>query len=220
MNTSDFGLIATKDHPLFSHLKALGSEIIIYSDNGDHLVKVNESKAKFWLDFTLLDQYRKENLIHNLSGLIACDFTFNDGQELHERNENIIASFAAGYPGTTSNIEFYAQDINMATMFIEIFESKLRRKITFTASPGIGFYVARVMSLIANEALFSLEDELATQEDIDNAMKFGVNYPIGPLQWAEDCGHQKIAWLLQALYHKSKDDRYLPCKTLQMSLED
>lgn len=62
-----------------------------------------------------------------------------------------------------------------------------------------GFITPRVVSMIINEAFISLEENVATKENIDTAMKLGTNYPYGPFEWAEKIEIKKIASLLARL---------------------
>lgn len=79
------------------------------------------------------------------------------------------------------------------------------------------FYLPRILSTIVNEAYFALEDAIATSLDIDCAMKFGVNYPEGPFKWAE--GRESyVVTLLDQLYLKTKNDRYLVAPKLRSLL--
>lgn len=43
----------------------------------------------------------------------------------------------------------------------------------------------RTISMLVNEASEAVLHAIATEQDIDSAMKYGVNYPQGPFQWAE-----------------------------------
>ena len=208
MNMNDFGIVATTDHPLYKKLKSLGTNVVVIDRKNFILEEIKEHSPNYWLDFSLLSQGEKESLINELNGLVISDLTFNDGLEIHQRYEKVIASFSSGIPLPMNTIEFYINDINTEAMLSEIFENKLQIKIFHVSNPGIGFHIPRIMSMIANEAFFALTDQLASEQDIDNAMKFGVNYPIGPLTWAKTCGLEKVSWLLHSLYQKTKDERY------------
>lgn len=82
-----------------------------------------------------------------------------------------------------------------------------------TSYCGLGFTVPRILSLIVNEAFFALEEAVASQQDIDRAMRFGVNYPGGPFEWAK--GRESMFLeLLKALQKKTGDARYEPAKQL------
>ena len=69
-----------------------------------------------------------------------------------------------------------------------------------------GLVAARVVCMIINEAYFALEDELSSAKEIDSAMKFGTNYPLGPFEWAEKIGHVNVYSLLRKL--SAIDSRY------------
>jgi 3-hydroxybutyryl-CoA dehydrogenase len=66
----------------------------------------------------------------------------------------------------------------------------------------------RVLVMLINEAADALFLNIASAEDIDNAMTKGVNYPKGLLTWADEKG---IAWCvskLDELYNEYHEDRY------------
>ncbi len=62
-----------------------------------------------------------------------------------------------------------------------------------------GMIAARTVSMIINEAYYTLEEEISSAEEIDIAMKLGTNYPYGPFEWARQIGIEKILYLLEAL---------------------
>ena len=75
-----------------------------------------------------------------------------------------------------------------------------------------GFISPRVVSMIINEAYFTLEENVSTKEEIDVAMKLGTNYPYGPFEWSKKIGLKKIADLLKELFITEK--RYEPASLL------
>ncbi len=79
---------------------------------------------------------------------------------------------------------------------------------------GAGFVVARTMAVIINEAFYAWEEKTASKEDIDRAMRFGVNYPLGPFAWAKG-REQVVVRLLETLLAETKDERYRPAATLK-----
>lgn len=77
----------------------------------------------------------------------------------------------------------------------------------FVATPDIpGFYTARVIAAIINEAYHTLGDGVSSKEEIDIAMKLGTNYPHGPFEWAGMIGIKNIHRLLDTL--SKEDPRY------------
>lgn len=72
----------------------------------------------------------------------------------------------------------------------------------------VGLVTPRVISMIINEAYYTVQEGTATREDIDLAMKLGTNYPYGPFEWCSKIGLKNIYELLEALYEDTKDERY------------
>ena len=70
----------------------------------------------------------------------------------------------------------------------------------------IGMITPRIVSMIINEAWFSLGEKVSTREEIDTAMKLGTNYPYGPFEWGDKIGLNRIRQLLSEL--QKTDNRY------------
>jgi 3-hydroxybutyryl-CoA dehydrogenase len=98
---------------------------------------------------------------------------------------------------------------------INTISSSLRKKL-ITMPDDVGFASAKVVSMIINEAYFTLQDEVSSKEEIDIAMKLGTNYPYGPFEWASKIGVHNIYTLLNALSQNEK--RYTPSKLLKQEI--
>jgi 3-hydroxybutyryl-CoA dehydrogenase len=79
----------------------------------------------------------------------------------------------------------------------------------------VGLVTPRVISMIINEAYFTVQEKTASREDIDLAMKLGTNYPYGPFEWCQRIGIRHVYELLEALYEDTKDDRYKICPLMK-----
>jgi 3-hydroxybutyryl-CoA dehydrogenase len=64
--------------------------------------------------------------------------------------------------------------------------------------------------MLINEAFDAQFMSVASREDIDIAMKFGVNYPKGLLEWADEIGLEQVLVTLQNLFEEYGEDRYRP----------
>lgn len=73
----------------------------------------------------------------------------------------------------------------------------------------------RVLVTLINEAAFALMEGVASAEDIDNAMKLGVNYPKGLLAWADEIGIPIVTLILDGLHREYGQERYRPCVLLK-----
>jgi 3-hydroxybutyryl-CoA dehydrogenase len=76
-----------------------------------------------------------------------------------------------------------------------------------------GFITARVISMIINEAYFTLDEKVSSKKEIDIAMKLGTNYPYGPFEWSERIGLRKVYELLATL--SKSNSRYKPAPLLK-----
>lgn len=79
-----------------------------------------------------------------------------------------------------------------------------------------GMVSARVLAMIINEAYFGLGENISSKKEIDIAMKLGTNYPLGPFEWSEKIGLQKIVQLLTSLQQNS--NRYTIAPAMMMEL--
>ena len=73
-----------------------------------------------------------------------------------------------------------------------------------------GLYVLRTIAMLVNEGCEAVLHNIATEQDIDLAMKYGVNYPKGPFQWANEIGYNTILQTLKNLYRIYGEERYRP----------
>jgi 3-hydroxybutyryl-CoA dehydrogenase len=73
-----------------------------------------------------------------------------------------------------------------------------------------GFVVNRILVPMIIEAIFVLQEELATPEEIDAGMKLGANHPIGPLALADLVGLDTLLSVQQHLYEEFGDSKYRP----------
>jgi 3-hydroxybutyryl-CoA dehydrogenase len=88
-------------------------------------------------------------------------------------------------------------------------------KATVRVKDSAGLTFPRILSLIINEAARSLEEGVARAEEIDVAMRLGVNYPQGPLRWADRIGLDDVLAVLEGLERETGDDRYRPTPLLK-----
>lgn len=76
-----------------------------------------------------------------------------------------------------------------------------------------GFVTSRMNCLIGNEAMNLLMEGVASAEDIDKAMKLGLNHPMGPLELADLVGLDTRLRNMEYLY-KTLGEKYRPCPLL------
>lgn len=87
--------------------------------------------------------------------------------------------------------------------------AKQMGKETVMVNEAPGFVTSRVSALVGNEAFRMLEEGVASPEDIDKAIKLGLNYPMGPLELGDLVGLDTRLKILNHL-HEALGDRYRP----------
>src|SRR5512146_665653 len=76
-----------------------------------------------------------------------------------------------------------------------------------------GFITSRINAMIGNEAFYMLQEGIATAEDIDKALKLGLNHPMGPFELVDLVGLDTRLHILEYL-HKSLGEKYRPAPLL------
>ncbi|WP_455506913.1 3-hydroxybutyryl-CoA dehydrogenase [Clostridium sp.] len=71
-----------------------------------------------------------------------------------------------------------------------------------------GFVVNRILIPMINEASFILQEGIASVEDIDTAMKYGANHPMGPLALGDLIGLDVCLAIMDVLYNETGDTKY------------
>jgi len=90
---------------------------------------------------------------------------------------------------------------------------KRMRKEVVVIKEAPGFITSRINAMIGNEAFYMLQEGVATAEDIDKALKLGLNHPMGPFELVDLVGLDTRLHILEYL-HKSLGEKFRPCPLL------
>ena len=101
-------------------------------------------------------------------------------------------------------------DDTLATA-VEVGKRMGKEAVVIKESPG--FITSRINAMIGNEAFYMLQEGIASAEDIDKALKLGLNHPMGPFELVDLVGLDTRLSILEYL-HKSLGDKYRPAPLL------
>eukprot|EP00924_Labyrinthula_sp_SR-Ha-C_P012586 augustus_masked-scaffold_10-processed-gene-11.51-mRNA-1 protein AED:0.01 eAED:0.01 QI:0/-1/0/1/-1/1/1/0/290 len=88
-------------------------------------------------------------------------------------------------------------------------------KTVSVSQDSAGFIANRILMPYINEAIFSLQEQLGSKEEIDKTMELGCNMPIGPLKLADLIGLDTCLNIMQVLETELGEDKYRPCPLLK-----
>lgn len=172
----------------------------------------NVSFDNILINFGFGTKEEKKNILReNSNKQVFMDLTCYDPAEFYSEFPQLKGSFAALFCDDEKKIEVHMKDKVQAFINKMI---ELGFKPVETTIVSCGFIFPRTIAQIINEAYYALEEEVASKEDINRAMKYGVNYPKGPFEWAQ--GRELyVLTLLNELLSKTGDQRYRASHLIQ-----
>ena len=94
---------------------------------------------------------------------------------------------------------------------VEVGKRMGKEVVVIKESPG--FITSRINAMIGNEAFYMLQEGIASAEDIDKALKLGLNHPMGPFELVDLVGLDTRLHILEYL-HKSLGEKFRPAPLL------
>ncbi|MFV9510652.1 3-hydroxyacyl-CoA dehydrogenase family protein [Tepidibacillus sp. LV47] len=95
----------------------------------------------------------------------------------------------------------------------EFVEAMGKTGIQVYESPG--YVTVRLMMPLINEAINIVMEGVASEEDVDKAMKLGFGFQYGPLEMADRMGLDAVLRVSEAMYKEYGDVRFRPALTLK-----
>jgi 3-hydroxybutyryl-CoA dehydrogenase len=137
-----------------------------------------------------------------------------DGRTSVEFRDVVYFDLALDYRAATRVALSHSQDTSPATVAeaTGLFQALGKKVSVIGDVPGM--IVARTVARIIDLAVDAVAKGVATEEDIDTAMRLGVNYPLGPFEWSRRLGRGWAGALLDELHEIDPSGRYAPSLAL------
>ncbi|MDN0200403.1 3-hydroxyacyl-CoA dehydrogenase [Streptomyces sp. S.PNR 29] len=137
-----------------------------------------------------------------------------DGQTSVEFRDVVYFDLALDYRRATRIALAASQDTSPQTLSeaTGLFQALGKHVSVIGDVPGM--IVARTVARIVDLAHDAVAKGVATEEDIDTAMRLGVNYPLGPFEWSRRLGRNWAYALLDDLHLRDPSGRYAPSLAL------
>ena len=94
---------------------------------------------------------------------------------------------------------------------VEVGKRMGKEVVVIKESPG--FITSRINAMIGNEAFYMLQEGVASAQDIDKAIKLGLNHPMGPFEMVDLVGLDTRLHILEYL-HKTLGEKFRPAPLL------
>ncbi|WFB08515.1 3-hydroxyacyl-CoA dehydrogenase [Streptomyces sp. LX-29] len=137
-----------------------------------------------------------------------------DGQTSMEFRDVVYFDLALDYRAATRIALSAARDTTERTRAESIgFFQALGKQVSLVGDTP-GMIVARTVAMLVDLAADAVARGVASAEDIDTAMRLGVNYPLGPVEWGRRLGADWARDVLDELHQRYPTGRYAPCLAL------
>ncbi|WP_369272213.1 3-hydroxyacyl-CoA dehydrogenase [Streptomyces sp. R11] len=137
-----------------------------------------------------------------------------DGQTSVEFRDVVYFDLAVDYRRATRIALSASQDTSPQTLAEATGLFQALGKDVSVIGDVPGMIVARTVARIVDLAHDAVAKGVATEEDIDTAMRLGVNYPLGPFEWSRRLGRNWAYALLDDLHLRDPSGRYAPSLAL------
>ncbi len=95
-----------------------------------------------------------------------------------------------------------------AVRVVQELSQRMGKETVLVKKDSPGFIVNRILIPALNEAVSLLQEEVATPEDIDKAVRLGLNWPMGPLTLSDYVGNDTTLYVGEVLHKGFGDPKY------------
>jgi len=173
------------------------------------IVENLDIKKKVWKE---IGEYAPE---HTIFGSNTSSLSITEMATASGRPAKFVGTHFFNPPVVLKIIEFIkGYETSEETLKSVVDYGKSMEMKTVEANEAPGFIVNRLMIPQLNEAYIALQEGIASKEDIDTAMKFGLNHPMGPLTLSDFIGLDTILFIAEYL-HEELGEKFRPAPLLR-----
>ncbi len=96
---------------------------------------------------------------------------------------------------------------------LELVQVLGKTAVEVNESPG--FVMTRAIAPLLNESMFMVMEGVASAKDIDNALRLGFGFELGPLAMADRIGLDQVLLWLESLFREMGELKFRPCPLLR-----
>lgn len=164
-----------------------------------------------------IDQIARENVIFAVN---TSAISITRVGSVTKRPEQVIGTHFMNPVPMKKTVEvirgFHTTEETIATTQ-ELLGSMGKEGIVVNDMPG--FVSNRVLMLTVNEAVYLVQDQVASAEEVDRIFKSCFGHPMGPLETADLIGLDTILYSVEVLYESYNDSKYRPCPLLKKMVD-
>ncbi|MFH1780306.1 MAG: 3-hydroxyacyl-CoA dehydrogenase family protein [Candidatus Micrarchaeota archaeon] len=182
-------------------------------------------QCDFIIESIIEDFYEKRKLLSELKefqGILCTNTSSLSVSKLSEyANEKFVGMHFFNPAHKMKLVEIVAGDTtptNVINKTRELAEKIGKTPITVKDSPG--FVVNRLLMPFLNEAILTLEDGVASREEIDSAAQLGLNHPMGPLKLLDLIGLDVFLAIMNSLFEQTSEEKFKPAELAVKMVSD
>jgi 3-hydroxybutyryl-CoA dehydrogenase len=206
----------TDEVTVASRLK-LGNDVEAMANDADYVIEAVPEKIELKRElFAKLDKVTKP---HTILATNTSELSVTAIAGATQRPEKVIGMHWFNPPERMNLIEIVrAVQTSDETLRLTEEISKQCGKTTVVVKDSQGFVTTRALSVLLIEAMRMLEEGVASPQDIDTAIKLGLNHPMGPLELADYVGLDTMLFISDSMT-EAMGERFRAPQTLRKLVE-
>ena len=200
-----------------AHTLTLGTDLRKTASGADFVIEAAPEKLELKRDiFATLDSAAPE---HAILASNTSELSVTSIAGATTRAEQVVGMHWFNPPERMALIEI-VQAVQTSPETVELTQAVSKRcgKTTVTVQDRQGFVTTRALTALLTESVRMLEEGVASPEDIDTAVKLGLNHPMGPLELADYVGLDTVMLIGESMT-EALGERFRPPQTLRKLVE-